>query len=130
MRDFTPLVSIVTINYNSIDHTIELLRSIQRLEYSNLEVIVVDNASEINPKPVLEECFPSVIFIRSSTNLVFAGGNNLGIERSRGDFIFFLNNDTILSVDVINILLDRYRSKEEYYITVWIELYNMLDLAK
>jgi GT2 family glycosyltransferase len=99
------LVSIITINYNSLDVTCELLDSIRKVAYQNLEVIVVDNASAENPEKYLRKHYPECIFIRSEKNLGFAGGNNLGIEASRGHFLFFLNNDAELVDGTIEKLL-------------------------
>ncbi|MFC6223349.1 glycosyltransferase family 2 protein [Hymenobacter artigasi] len=89
-----PLVSIITVNYNQPGITCELLASLRLLTYSNYEVIVVDNASPTqSPDPIAAQ-FPEINLIRSSHNLGFAGGNNLGVAAARGKYVFFLNNDT------------------------------------
>ncbi|MFQ5445544.1 MAG: glycosyltransferase family 2 protein [Saprospiraceae bacterium] len=100
-----PLVSIITVNYNALDVTCELLNSIRNNTYANVETIVVDNASEENPEDFLKEHYPEIKFIRSEQNLGFAGGNNLGIRASHGDFLFFLNNDAELTEGAIETLL-------------------------
>lgn len=89
-----PRVSIITINYNQTQLTRELLGSLRQLSYPDVEVIVVDNASAQNPAEELRALFPEVLVIRSEKNLGFAGGNNLGISHSTGDYLLFLNNDT------------------------------------
>lgn len=94
-------VSIITVNYNGLFMTMELLKSLNRLGLQNLEIIVVDNASNFNPEAEIKSQFPDVKVIVSEENLGFAGGNNLGIEAATGDYIFFLNNDTELSTDII-----------------------------
>ena len=88
-----PLISIITVNYNGLDLTVELLNSIQKLSYPALEIFVVDNASKASPQSHLQEFFPEVKFIRSDTNLGFAGGNNLAARQAKGEFLFFINND-------------------------------------
>jgi GT2 family glycosyltransferase len=88
-----PLISIITVNYNGLDLTVELLNSIRQLSYKNVEVFVVDNASRETPQYFLAEQYPEVKFIRSETNLGFAGGNNLAARQAKGDFIFYINND-------------------------------------
>ncbi|MGB0930171.1 MAG: glycosyltransferase family 2 protein [Chitinophagales bacterium] len=100
-----PLVSIITINYNQTQATYELLQSIKEISYSNFEVIVVDNASKENPKPLINALFPEVTVILSDKNLGFAGGNNLGVAAAKGDYLFFVNNDTELTKTVIEQLL-------------------------
>lgn len=91
-------LSIITVNYNGLHHTCEFIRSVQSARLSlSYELIVVDNGSSVDEACLIQEEFPSVTAIRSKKNLGFAGGNNLGIEISKGDFLYFLNNDTLLS---------------------------------
>lgn len=89
-----PLVSIITVNYNQAYVTGQLLASLRHITYSPVEVIVVDNASPKEDPGLLARDFPEVTLIRSRENLGFAGGNNLGIARARGQYLLFLNNDT------------------------------------
>ena len=88
-------LSIITINYNGLKDTCELLDTLP-LEDESIEVIVVDNASKQDEITQIEQRYPQVKVIRSKENLGFAGGNNLGIQAAHGKYIFFLNNDTIL----------------------------------
>ncbi|MBK9015682.1 MAG: glycosyltransferase family 2 protein [Saprospiraceae bacterium] len=99
------MVSIITVNYNSLEVTCELLESVRRFGGKDVEVVVVDNASLEDPGEYLKNHFPEVIYVRSEKNLGFAGGNNLGIKASKGDFLFFLNNDAELTDGVIEKLL-------------------------
>jgi GT2 family glycosyltransferase len=88
-----PLVSIVSVNYNTDRVTAEMLHSLRQVTYPNIEVIVVDNASSVNAGYLAME-FPFTKFIQSLKNLGFAGGSNLGIDAAKGDIILLLNNDT------------------------------------
>jgi len=101
-----PLISIITVNYNNTAVTIDLLRSIKHLEYKNVEVIVVDNNSAENPTAQLKNILSSINVIVSNKNLGFAGGNNLGIKAAKGDYLFFVNNDTELTPQILNGLLE------------------------
>ncbi|GAB4498176.1 MAG: glycosyltransferase family 2 protein [Saprospiraceae bacterium] len=100
-----PLVSIITVNFNQTDATCDLLDSIRRQDYRNLEIFVVDNGSRENPAQVFWEKYPEVKFIRSEQNLGFAGGNNLALEHAKGDFLFFVNNDAELTEGCIERLI-------------------------
>lgn len=91
------LLSIITINYNGLEDTCELIESLPA-DDDSLEVIIVDNASTHDEASELEKRFPHVTIIRSEKNLGFAGGNNLGINAAHGKYLFFLNNDTLLEV--------------------------------
>lgn len=88
-------ISVITVNFNHHYVTEELLCSIrQKNSYSHLEIIVVDNGSAVNPVGEWQQKFPEARFIRSENNVGFAGGNNLGIKAAKGDYLFFVNNDT------------------------------------
>ncbi len=100
-----PLVSIITVNYDTPDVTAEMLRSLSKLIYANWEVIVVDNASPNNSSLFLKEEFPFIKHISSPANLGFAGGNNIGLHFAKGEFIFFVNNDTELTPNLITELV-------------------------
>ena len=107
-------VSIVTVNYNHSHITDELLDSIAvHNTYANLEIIVVDNASETNPIPQWILKYPSVKFIHSEINLGFAGGNNLGIKAATGDYLFLINNDTEITNGLIETLVSTLDEHQE-----------------
>jgi GT2 family glycosyltransferase len=88
-----PLVSIITVNYNGVKVTSELLDSLAKITFPSYEVIVVDNASAESPD-ILKEKYPWIILVKSPVNTGFAGGNNLGFKAARGKYFFLLNNDT------------------------------------
>jgi GT2 family glycosyltransferase len=94
-----PLISIIAINYNSTEDTLEFLESVYQTSFQSKEVIVIDNASRENPEKEISLRFPLVTFIRSEANLGFAGGNNLGLKSAKGKYLFLLNNDTLLPND-------------------------------
>lgn len=103
----SPLVSIITVNYNGFEDTCELIESIFRhIKSVGFEIIVVDNASKINESELIKKKFPDVITIRSEKNLGFSGGNNIGIKKAKGDYIFLINNDTFILSDTLDILVN------------------------
>ena len=89
------VLSIITINYNGLKDTCELIDTLP-LEDESIEVIVVDNASKEDEATLIEQRYPQIKVIRSKENLGFAGGNNLGIQAAKGKYLFFINNDTLL----------------------------------
>lgn len=100
-------VSVITVNFNHSHVTEELLISIEKEnKYPDIEIIVVDNGSKLDPVPKWKERYPHVIFIRSEKNLGFAGGNNIGIKAAKGDYLFFVNNDTEFTEGLIDKLAD------------------------
>lgn len=89
-----PLISIITINYKQAQVTNQLLKSLQNVTWPNIEVIVVDNASGEEDFTMINTTYVNTKLICSKVNLGFAGGNNLGIKKSKGKYILLLNNDT------------------------------------
>jgi GT2 family glycosyltransferase len=110
------LLSVITLNYNGVKDTCELLESLP-IDDPAIEVIVVDNASIEDEATVIGQRFPQVTVIRSDRNLGFAGGNNLGIEAAHGKYLFFINNDTFFKGEdkraALQPLIDRMESSEK-----------------
>ena len=75
-----------------------------------MEVIVVDNASKQDEASIIQKQFPQVKVIRSEKNVGFAGGNNLGIKKSKGKYLFLINNDTIFKEFNVDSLINRLES--------------------
>ena len=104
-------ISIITINYNGLKDTCELIDSIT---FNNkMEVIVVDNASKLDEASIISERYPQVKVVRSSKNLGFAGGNNLGIKKAKGKYILLINNDTYFKEFNIDALIERLESSDK-----------------
>ena len=107
------LLSIITINYNGLKDTCELIDTLP-LNDKTIEVILVDNASTQNEATELEKRYPQVKVIKSDKNLGFAGGNNLGIQASHGKYLFFINNDTLLpQLSSLSLLINRLESSDQ-----------------
>ncbi len=104
-------ISIITINFNGLKDTCELIDSIP---FNNeMEVIVVDNASKEDEASIIAEQYPQVKVIRSPRNLGFAGGNNLGIKEAKGKYILLINNDTYFKEYNIDLLIERLESSDK-----------------
>ena len=92
-----PLVSVVLVNYNSSAYTLACVESIYATAGDMpVEIIVVDNGSRMEQWQALEALPAQVERLRSRLNLGFSGGNMLGVLRARGQYLFLLNNDTLL----------------------------------
>lgn len=106
-----PLVSIITVNYNGAQLTIETIDSLMKSNYPNIEIIVVDNGSLESPD-IIKETHPSINLIKAGANLGFAGGNNLGFEAANGDYFLLLNNDTEVEPDFLFPMVKEMESDE------------------
>ena len=105
-----PKVSIIILNWNGLEDTIECLESLKKMTYSNYQTIVVDNGSEGNDVRVLKEKFGDYIhLIENDRNYGFAEGNNIGtryaLAHYNPDYILLLNNDTVVDPDFLNELV-------------------------
>jgi hypothetical protein len=106
-----PKVSIIIINYNGIDDTIECLNSLKNIKYINYNIFVVDNSSKNKEGKNLEKKFSAYInLIQSNKNVGFAGGNNLAIRKiikeGSSKYICLLNNDTVVKKDFLGYLVN------------------------
>lgn len=93
-------LSVIIVNYNVKYFLEQSLCSVQKaVEGIEAEVIVIDNASTDGSREYLSPKFPSVNFIWNQTNDGFAKANNRALKQATGDFILFLNPDTIVAED-------------------------------
>ena len=106
-----PKVSIIILNWNGLEDTIECLESLKKISYQNYEVTVVDNGSSGNDAQVLKQKFGDYIFlIENDKNYGCAGGMNIGIKYAlnnlAADYILELNNDIIVDPEFLNHLVN------------------------
>src|SRR5579863_1351380 len=106
-----PELSIICVNWNSVDYLRECIASIyEQTTRICYEIIVVDNASREGGIEILKQQFPLVRIVKSERNVGFAGANNLGFRHSTGRYVLLLNPDPKLIEPAINVLLDRLKS--------------------
>ena len=110
------ILSVVIVGYN-VKYFLEqclssLKKSIDGLSFpgGSTEVFIIDNASSDGSPDFLEPLFPDFHFIRNTENSGFAKANNLVIPRCNGEFILFLNPDTILAEDSLDICISFFRN--------------------
>ena len=96
-------VSIIIVNYNTKDLTMQCIDSvIEKTTDVKYEIILVDNASADGSVAALKAKYNDIIVIESPTNLGFGRANNLGVKSASGKYLFFLNSDTILLNNAIS----------------------------
>ncbi|MET4639075.1 glycosyltransferase [Mycetocola sp. 2940] len=89
------VVSVVLVNFRGTDDTIEAISHLRKMDWpeDKLEIVVVENASGDDSAARISAAAPDVTLVVSKENLGFAGGCNLGVRSSSGEFVAFLNND-------------------------------------
>ena len=106
-----PHVTIVMLNWNQESDSLECLDSLARMTYPSFSIVVVDNGST-DGSPESIECWcrenMPITLIRNDQNMGFVVGSNMGIRNAittETDYVFLLNNDTVVEPDVLTILV-------------------------
>lgn len=100
------IVSIVITTRNRKEIILDCLVSLFKMDYPNFEIIVVDNGSKDGTVLAVKKKFPQVKIISSKENLGLNGGKNLGQKYVKGDYIFFLDSDTIVDKKILKELVN------------------------
>jgi GT2 family glycosyltransferase len=100
-----PRLSVVVLSYNGMDHLPECLHTIHAQDFSDIEVIVVDNGSTDGSGAYISASWPSVRLIALKDNTGFCAGMNRGIEEARSDLVLLLNQDLSLEVNCFSELM-------------------------
>jgi len=116
LKDSTPTVAAVIVNWNQRDLLLEAVESVVNSSYADTKVIVVDNASSDESVDAVRQAFPEVEMIVNDRNLGFAEGSNQGLElaiKEGIEYVLFLNNDATLDGEAIKKLIDLLERKPE-----------------
>lgn len=102
-----PLLSIVTVNWNTRDLLRDCLHSVYReTRQISFEIFVIDNASADGSAEMVAAEFPHVRLIQNKENLGYGRANNQGLRLCQGKFILMLNPDTRIVANAIGKLID------------------------
>jgi len=106
-----PLISIIILNWNGWKDSIKCLESLYQINYSNFNIILVDNASKDDSVKIIKDYAENkkLTLIENEKNYGFAEGNNIGIRYAlkhlNPEYILLLNNDTIVNKDFLKELI-------------------------
>ncbi|MEM7648056.1 MAG: glycosyltransferase family 2 protein, partial [Cyanobacteria bacterium P01_A01_bin.70] len=107
-----PQVSIIIVNYNGLGVIVDCLTSIfGHLPAPAIEVIVVDNDSQDGSPELIAQKFPQVNLLRQSKNGGFGTANNVGARQARGEYLLLLNSDTLVTADILPVLVAKLTSE-------------------
>lgn len=90
----TPKASIIIVNYHTDQLVLDLLAKVG--DCDEIEIILIDNSSTPSIQSKLPK-FQSLVYLFQNKNRGFSGGNNMGIKRAKGEWVFLLNSDTLTS---------------------------------
>src|SRR5690349_8886059 len=95
-----PLVSAIVTTFNSAETVLRSIESIQAQTMGDLEIVVVDDASQDNTVDVIQSVNePRLRLVRNPRNRGIGGAKNVGVENARGQFIAFLDSDDTWEAD-------------------------------
>ena len=106
-------VSIIIPHYNNFLILDQCLKSLENITYSNVEIIVIDNNSYDDSFQKIKNNYKNLILKKSPKNLGYAGGCNLGASFATGDYLLFLNNDTVQDPHFLNHMVDSLDKNEK-----------------
>ena len=112
-NNMKPLISIIILNYNAGNLLIDCVSSIQKSDYTNFEIILVDNISKDNSHKKCKDSFPTIKLIENKENLGYCEGNNVGLRTAKGEFVVVLNPDTIVDSNWLDELLEAHQNNGE-----------------
>lgn len=98
-------LSVIIVTWKGDNLLRDCLDSLARAVGIAPEVVVVDNAAEESTRRLVAD-YPNAVYVASPGNPGFAGGNNIGLERTTRDFILLLNNDTVIHADSFSPLIE------------------------
>ena len=107
-----PYVSMIIVNYNGGDILIECIESIYQTVKSNFEIILVDNNSSDDSHLKCKKIFPKIKLIENDKNIGLTARNQ-GIEIAKGEFIVFLDSDTVVTTNWLDNLLTSFKDHGE-----------------
>lgn len=103
-----PKVFIILLNWNRLAEITDCLASLDRLDYPNYRVVVVDNGSTDGSTDRLAESRPEVALLCNGRNLGYTGGNNVGMRyalENGADYVWLVNNDTVVEPETLSRLV-------------------------
>ena len=106
-----PIVSIIIPIYGKIEYTMKCLKSIEQFQPKcSFEIVLVDDFSQDTSFEILKKYVKGIKIIRNTKNLGFVNSCNIGAIKSKGSFLYFLNNDTVVSEGWLDSLLNTYEN--------------------
>lgn len=111
------MISIIIANWNGKKWLKDCLDSIVRQSYIGFEILLVDNASADGSVAYVKENYPEVVIIENAENIGFGRANNLGAKKSKGETLFFLNNDTVIEDELFLEKILRFKKTNSLNIT-------------
>ncbi|MFQ5456683.1 MAG: glycosyltransferase family 2 protein [Nitrospirota bacterium] len=115
-----PHVTIIILNWNGKDNTIECIESVEKIDYPRYDILLIDNGSDDDSVHTFRSLYKEhtrIKLIENRKNLGFAEGSNIGIReaiKNKSDYILLLNNDTVVKEDFLGKIVDVGKTNKKY----------------
>lgn len=106
-------VSVAIVNWNGEEYLKKCIYSLLEVNYSNLEILVIDNGSTDNSIKIIKDSFKDKVILIENENIGYAGGANTAIKKSSGDYVLIANPDIIFGKEYIKKLVDELERDEK-----------------
>jgi len=105
------MIYIIIPVYNSKKYTNDCIQCLQKQDYKDFKIIVIDDGSTDETDVMIKENFPEVILLKGDGNLWWSGATNMGIDWALNtgvdrDYILTLNNDLVVKENYLDSLMD------------------------
>ena len=101
-----PLVSVNIVTWNGSKYLPALLHSLQQQTFHDFSILIIDNGSQDNTFKWLNEYYPQLKIVRNKSNLGFAKAHNQGINWTKSKYVLMVNQDTLLTPNFIEELVE------------------------
>ena len=110
----SPLLSVIIVTYESREDIGACLESIPRqICGMAVEIVVVDNDSKDGTLAFIQSTYTDVIAVTSGANVGFSKANNIGYRLAHGQYVLFLNPDTIVNRDALTLCVHRLQNEPD-----------------
>ena len=116
MKHASPLIAIITLNWNGLDHLKYFLPTATKQDYPNYVTIIVDNASSDNSVEYVKHNYRDAILLESKKNLGYSRGFNLGIKKAisiNAEYLLITNNDVELDESILTSSLELFSQMKD-----------------
>lgn len=109
MHNYSPLVSVVIPTYNRNKMLVRLIEGLLRSSYENIEIIVIDDASSDGTTEIINDKYsnnPKVRYYKNKKNVFASAAKNIGAQKAKGKYIFFIDDDNVVTKNLITHLVE------------------------
>lgn len=125
-------VGVILLNWNGWRDTVACIASLQQLDYSAVELLIVDNASTDDSVAQISKAMPGIAVLQTGANLGFGGGCNVGMRHAMAqgaEYLWLVNSDAVADPAALSSLVEKAESDERLG-AVGSVLYEHGDIGK